>query len=216
MMTMRGAEPRECTSPSAGDSGLETAHCGDRYRDLKPLIQEMLSGVRRHRETTLLAGFDARGLVSAALDGVAAWIPQRALAALPDLESVETACYSVVETAVRSDEDGEDGDDRASRDGSRETADRGPALALNPLVPRTPDAIPPRVADWLAIWLEEFSIAMNELHPRAIEVVMLRVEACDERRIAEKLELPLRLVLRVLHDILGSCARRGKPASTTG
>jgi DNA-directed RNA polymerase specialized sigma24 family protein len=166
---------------------------------LKPLLQEMLAGVRRHRETALLAGFDSGGIVTAALHSVSIVAPQTALSQLRDMDAVRASFRLVLEQTL------EDQPEHAGeRHGARCTT-KGNTPSANASKPHDENVVP-----WLASWLEIFCSVMSEVHPKAIEVVMLRLEGCDNRQVARRLGLPLRLVKRIVHDIQQACERAEK------
>jgi hypothetical protein len=53
----------------------------------------------------------------------------------------------------------------------------------------------------LAGWLEHLHATLRAVHPAAVEMVGLRVEGCQDREIAERLGLGLRLLKRILRDL---------------
>jgi DNA-binding NarL/FixJ family response regulator len=172
---------------------MGNGHAGFAWvEQLKPLLLEMLAGVRRHRETALLAGFDSRGIVTAALQSVSLVVPQSALNHLRDMDAVKASLRLVLKHTLQAQSE-------CARDNPGERhMDRPAGVA---------EMQDEHVIQWLAVWLEIFCGVMNELHPKAIEVVMLRVEGCDNRQVARRLGLPLRLVKRVVHDIRQACER---------
>lgn len=181
-------------------SDMGNGHAGFVWvEQLKPLLLEMLAGVRRHRETTLLAGFDSRGIVAAALQSVSLVVPQSALNHLRDMDAVKASLRLVLKHTLQA-----QSECARANPGERHME---PGNAAHAGVARLRDE---QVIQWLAVWLEIFCGVMNELHPKAIEVVMLRVEGCDNRQVARRLGLPLRLVKRVVHDIRLACDRTEK------
>jgi hypothetical protein len=53
----------------------------------------------------------------------------------------------------------------------------------------------------LRSWIEGLGGAFREVHPTAIEIVALRRDGFQDRDIAERLKLPLRLVRRIMVDV---------------
>lgn len=175
---------------ATGSQGKESA-CAGLETNLQPLLQEMLVGVRRHRETALLAGFNGLGIVTAALCSISSLFPRSTYSFLGDVDTVNDYFNQVILQTLRDQSD---------------QLDTGICL---PLLPHTSPAVVDdkhneRVAQWLAVWLEQFCSIMNEFHPQAIEVVILRGEGCDSRQVARRLGLTHRLVKRIVRDILQS------------
>jgi hypothetical protein len=54
----------------------------------------------------------------------------------------------------------------------------------------------------LATWLDALYETARHTHPRAIDVLALRVEGWDDREIARKLGLGLRLTVRIRIDLV--------------
>jgi DNA-directed RNA polymerase specialized sigma24 family protein len=52
--------------------------------------------------------------------------------------------------------------------------------------------------DELAHWFSQLATTLNDAHPRAVEMLGLRLTGLGSREIAERLDLPFRLVDRVL------------------
>lgn len=180
-----------CSRSTSNQDQARSGHPGDGFQEkLTALLQEMLTGVRRHRETTLLAGFDSHWVVTAAMSGLPHYAPQAALAQLRDANEVNATFDWAVAYALR------DQPDDPCRDDDWPRHEPGKAL---PATEGEPHGT--LVTQWLATWLGRFCELLSELHPRAIEVVMLRVEGCDNRGVAQRLGLPLRLVTRVVADI---------------
>ena len=166
---------------------------------LTPLLQEMLAGVRRHRETALLAGFDSVGIATGALHSASILVPQAALSHLRDMQSVKNAFSLVLKQAFR---------ELPEHIGER--GYRQHTVQTNSANATTGEPSNEQVAQWLAVWLEQFCAIMNDVHPKAVEVVMLRAEGCDDRQAARRLGLPLRLVKRIVCDIQQACDRAEK------
>ncbi|MBI2481136.1 MAG: hypothetical protein HYV60_21620 [Planctomycetia bacterium] len=183
-----------------GRPDVGNGHAGFAWvEQLKPLLLEMLAGVRRHRETTLLAGFDSGGIATAALHSVSIVVPQTALRHLRDMDAVKTSFRMVLKHTLQ------DQPEHAHENRCTRHAERGTVASATVSDPQDE-----QVVRWLAVWLEIFCGVMNGVHPKAIEVVMLRVEGCDNRQVARRLGLPLRLVKRIVHDIRQACDRAEK------
>ncbi len=177
------------TENTCADLGLE--------EKLQALLQEMLVGVRHHRETTLLAGFDSLGIVVAALRGLSTCDPQTALSHLQDSETLSAVFNLVARQAV---------EDQPNTNIPLPSLRQSSHTLATASQQRTE-----QVTQHLAAWLEQFCLEMNLVHPKSIEVVILRFEGCGNRQIARRLGLTLRLVKRIVHDIhrVCQCASKG-------
>jgi hypothetical protein len=154
-----------------------------------PLLQALLIQLRRSRQTPLQFGIDSEGIADAALleffDGVQGDSRQRldwqlATGALDGLvaQCLQLECSSPGEEALIS-----------SGFPNPHSRCEMSALAL--------DATPHP----LVLWLERFYTVMSEVHPQAIDIVGLRVEGFEDRDIAKRLELGLRLVKGIVRDM---------------
>jgi hypothetical protein len=161
----------------------------DLEEQLRPVLQAMLVGIRRHRETPLLAAFDSHGIVAAALHSLSNGFPKVELDELPDWNVVTTVLnYLVQQSLTDEPQHGRAGTCMprgAQGDDASQMAHQLQEDAPHPLV----------------VWLEHFYTVIREVHPKGIEVVMLCLEGCDSREVARQLELPWRLCKRVIHDV---------------
>jgi hypothetical protein len=53
----------------------------------------------------------------------------------------------------------------------------------------------------LANWLQHVNLVFQAIHPAAIDILGLRLEGHEDREIAERVGLGLRLVRRILQDM---------------
>lgn len=172
--------------PSAGN-GLSDA---DLEEKLRSFLQDVLAGIRRHRETPLLAGFDSRGIVDTALQKFSTSAPQVDLEYLQDSETVNAVFNLLIKRALVDDLDHPKLrlclPDREQSNGAPATArQQRDGKASHPLT----------------VWLEQFYAVMSEVHPRALEIIALRVEGCGNHEVAQRLESTPRLVRRIVHDM---------------
>lgn len=157
---------------------------------LRSFLQAMLVGIRRHRETPLLAGFDSRGIVDSALQNCSTSDPQVILGHLQDSETVNAVFNLLVKRALIDDLDRPEASICLARG---EQSNAAPAIARQRPNEKAPHP--------LTVWLEQFYAVMSEVHPRALEIVALRVESYTNREIAQRLESTPRLVRRIVHDM---------------
>ncbi|MCI0626862.1 MAG: hypothetical protein L0387_35315 [Acidobacteria bacterium] len=170
---------------------------------LYPLLQALLAQLRRSRETPLQFGIDSEGIVTAAMKDFLAGVTdeqpgqwrdwQLVTVALDELiaQFLEPHCSSRREEAhlqfgIRNSEFG---------------IDWGLLRSVAPIEwrgTRTTNTASPHA---LVVWLERFYTVVREVQPRAIDIVGLRVEGFQDRDIAERLGLSLRLVKRIVQDM---------------
>ncbi len=162
-----------------GEVGLQS----DLQEKLEPALLEMLAGVRRHRETPLMAGVDSHGIVHAALQNLSVSASQVELDYLQDSETVEAILNLLIKQSLL------------------DEPDHSEARICSPRREQSRQQRNEQGPHPMAVWLEHFHAVMGEVHPEAVEIVILRVEGCDNREVAQRLGLPLRLVKRVVHDM---------------
>jgi hypothetical protein len=148
---------------------------------LQPLLQEMLARLRRYRDMPLQDGIDGAGIVQAALRSLSAGPSAAESSHLPDLGVVKVILDGLIERAL--------GDEGHSQEGERSVPAAGRL-----------DGAGGNGAG-LAVWLEHLHAALRGAHPAAVEIVGLRVEGCQDREIAQRLGLGLRLVRRIIRDL---------------
>ncbi len=175
--------------PGSQESG---GTCASLEKKFDPLLQKMLVGVRRHRETALLAGFNGQGIVTAAL--LSTQFPANSLSLLRNKDFLNTVFNKVVIRMIR---------DQPLQPHTETCSPHGPPDILD--VASDGEHYDPTVLQWLSAWLEKFCMTIDSFHPQAIGIVILRAEGCDERRTARRLGLTHRLVNRIVHDICQSC-----------
>lgn len=140
------------------------------------LLRAMLACLRRHRDTPLQDGIDRAGIVQAALRTVSASPCAPGSSHLADLESDLVLLDGLIAGSLRDEQ--------------------------SPPEPQPSAGRPDRPAgNDLAAWLEQLHAALHATHPAAVEVVALRVEGCQDREIAQRLGLGLRLVRRLIQDL---------------
>jgi hypothetical protein len=151
---------------------------------LQPLLQAMLVHLRRSRDTPLQFGIDAEGIVGAALNDFLAGLRQGDMDRWQDWRRVTQGLDASVRQAL------------ASERPASPQAGHNPARATPSNREEGAPTLPPLVA-----WLERFYAVLHEVHPRAMEIVALRVEGFQDRDIAERLGMGLRLVRRIVEDM---------------
>ena len=162
----------------------------DLAEQLEPVLQEMIAGIRRHRETPLLAGFDSTGIVDAASQSLLASNPNVKLVHLQDWEAVKLVFNLLVVRAFEDD-----------RDHAEDSLAVSPNGRGNDRLASAREQGNGKVAHPWAVWLEQLHTVMQEVHPKAIEIMGLRLDGYKNREIAKQLELTVRLVRRIVHDM---------------
>jgi hypothetical protein len=165
------------------------------------LLQALLAQLRRARETPLQFGIDSEGIVDAALkdyfSGARGSSPWR------DWQ-VQTAMLDTLVAQFLQPEWSSRREEAHSRFGMRQE-ESGVDQSLVPSAASVQERgieITDAVASHpLAVWLDRFYRVMTGVQPRAIDIVTLRVEGFQDRDIAERLELGLRLVRRIIQDM---------------
>ena len=167
-----------------------------------PLLQALLVHLRRSRQTPLQFGIDSERIVGAALQEFFAGVADSdshqwqdwhfATAALDELvaQCLRPQCGGHREGALISCgfPDPHSGFEMGLLASAAMTRECGA-----PTAEATPHS--------LVLWLERFYTLMSDVQPRAIDIVELRVEGFEDRDIAERLELGVRLVKQVVQDM---------------
>lgn len=148
---------------------------------LRPLLKEMLACLRRHRDTPLQEGIDSAGIVQAAMRTVSAGPRASGSSHLADLEIDPAILDGLIAGALRDEHD---------------LAESQPPVPSGGRLDRSAGN-----GAGLAVWLEQLHAELHATHPAAIEIVGFRVEGCQDREIAQRLGLGLRLVRRIIHDL---------------
>jgi hypothetical protein len=174
---------------------LKEAWANEDAKDVPPnleekyfaLLQVLLTLLRRARETPLQFGIDSDGIVTAAL--------REFLSQAPQTRSGPNQNWPLVTAAL----------DRLlvrSLGGNTHQPFAAP-VTKGCRVLSAPDAqsFEEPVPHPLAVWLERLFAILSEIQPRAVEIVALRVEGFEDRDLAERLGLGLRLVRRIVADV---------------
>lgn len=182
------------------------------YREekIQPLLREMLSRARRARETPLQFGLDSAEIVDAAVNDFLACSADVELSQLQDWEMVEAVFDMLISRALR-DDGAHHGTEHRSpltqrpRFGDSTVNEEAKAHADEP--PEEEDTQHPLVG-----WLKRSRALMQRVHPAGIQIVELRVDGYQNREIAERLGLGLRLVNRIVDDMRTSWERATEEA----
>ena len=163
-------------------------------QSLQPLLEALLGELRRARETPLQFGIDSEGIVSAALKTFLAGDADNGLAARDDWPSATMALDRLVARLLHPQADCES-------DALIYSTSEGRALDRVAGSNRPDSPAAKATTHPLAAWLERFYTIMTEVQPRAVEIVMLRVNGFNARDVAERLGLGLRMVQRITDDM---------------
>jgi hypothetical protein len=172
----------------------------DLEQRLRPLLQDLLTRVRRTKETPLRFGVEDPGIVDAAVADFLAGDVDVELGRVQDWTVVQGIFDMLIERAL-------DDDD------TRQAPEHRPLCVEQPGPghrdgndPSTDSAEPPVQTGQhpLAAWLTRGRVLMQRVHPLAMEVVELRVQGRDNREVADRLGLGLRLVKRLVGDVRAS------------
>jgi hypothetical protein len=152
---------------------------------LTMLLQDLLARIRRARETPLEFGLDSAAIARAAWRVVLSGLPD---APSLDGQAVTAGLDRLVQEAIQDEYAVPGVDSGRVQDDAIACIDAGDALAA---------------------WLEQLLRVQRAVHPRALEILALRLEGCQDREIALRLGFGLRLVRRILGDL-----RAAREAST--
>ena len=162
------------------------------------LLRALLAQLRRSRQTPLQFGIDSEGIVAAALKQFFASAAGNDLRPCQDWQFATAVLDELVAQFLQP--------------GCRSLLTSAPTT--RGCDAQTEDIASPRP---LAIWLERFYTVMTEVQPRALDIAALRVEGLEDRDIAERLELGLRLVKRIVQDMRSQwTVAVGVPPAPTG
>src|SRR5262245_40584139 len=161
--------------------------------EVQPLLQAMLAYLRRARATPLQFGIDSDRIGSAALceclgETAAARDEER------DWSLVITTLDELVADILKAGDYLVDGRNSGFARGLVKPI----ATASQPNGASRREAPPGHP---LADWLDRFHAVMCERHPRAVEMVAMKVEGFEDRDVAERLKLGLRLVKQIAEDL---------------
>jgi hypothetical protein len=197
--TGRGSIGPHRRPSTRGDGQLGSAVPVRSSRDLeatvRPLLHGMLRGLDRFRQTPLNLEIDCIGIVSSSIQMFAPGSPLRDAGVLEGGHGLIPALNAIFVGALRDDLPPEETRSSpvsyppaASED--EHHFDTGQSDRHDGV-----DVIP------LAQWLEQAYRTMRAVDTRAIEIVRLRVEGYTHREIAQRLDLGLRMVLRMMADV---------------
>ena len=160
----------------------ETKNESTLEEELRPLLNVLLAHVRRARETPLQFGIDSEEIVGVTLKTLGTdliinrwggwWIVTMALDKLIDRSLHEERM-----------------DCLALQHSQHIQSVTGPGIDDS------------NTSHPLAKWLDCIYTAMTIVQPRAIEILALRLEGFDDRDIAQRLGMGLRLVKRIIEDM---------------
>jgi hypothetical protein len=151
--------------------------------ELHPLLQALLAHVRRARQTPLQFGIDSEGIVAAALKDLGS--SEGRSGPWEDGPIVTAALNKLVDRFLQNEPMSSVTEGRSPRLKPSTRRDSGDTNASHPL----------------ANWLDCLYTTMSDVQPRAIEILGLRVEGFQDRDIAERLGLGLRLVKHIIEDM---------------
>jgi len=158
------------------------------------LLQSMLTPIYRSHDAPLQFQIDSGAIVNAALRAFLATVSVDQPALLQDWHRVTSVFDILIERALLDEVDERkppsDEQNRTMAD-ERYTTEKDAAEKQNAVTNAQP----------LVVWLEHFYTVVYGVNPRAVEIVGRRVEGCTIREVAEQLELPLRLVQRIIQDV---------------
>jgi hypothetical protein len=151
-----------------------------------------------HQRDPLRFGVEDPGIVDAAVGDFLAGDANVELSRVQDWTVVQVIFDTLIERALRDDETHKAPEHRPLRleqpgsgngggnDPSAQTAEPAVQTGQHPL----------------AAWLKRGRVLMQRVHPLAMEIVELRVQGRDNREVADRLGLGLRLVKRLVGDVL--------------
>ncbi len=166
----------------------------------QPLLHELVVRVRRFRETPLQEDLDSQGIAQASLHSFLSGIPEQERGPFRNWETTRTALDSLVLGVLLGDRPSAIGH-RPSAIGQKDcdsTDSRQPtADSRQPTADGSGSGKPPA----LAAWLDRFHQTLGEVHPKAFDLLGLRLEGCSNRDLAQRFGMGLRLVQRILGDL---------------
>ncbi|MBI3467038.1 MAG: hypothetical protein HY000_28825 [Planctomycetes bacterium] len=154
-----------------------------------PLLQEVLAILRRRRETPLQSVAEGPSM-DACCVFARRYFPAESQSQ-PSAVGLRSALNQLVQQLL------DDGQSPASREccwARPIPVDDGPESE--------------EVEKTLRVWIEDLCAVLREGHPRAIEIAAWRGDGFQERDVAERLVLPLRLLRRIVSDVRAAWQRR--------
>lgn len=157
-----------------------------------PLFEGMLSHLRRSRETPLQFEIDSQGIVTAVLIAVPLdGIPAHETSPEADWKTLKGALDSLAARFLREE----------YANGETIGRDHGSSGPPSDRLRHDDPGSPASLRGLLATWLERYYRLMREASPQAIDIAALRAEGYQDRDIAERLGLGLRLVRRIVREM---------------
>lgn len=175
----------------------------ERYQ---PLLKDILIHAHRSRETPLRFGIDSDGIINSALRSF--FLAQNARTAedSPDWQSVQAVFDALVQRALADQREPQSGLCRSRFDKLPNSSNGRPVSPAAAGSANNKNAPHP-----LAVWLEHFHAVLRGVHPQAIEIVRLRMDASTNRDVAQQLGLGLYLVKRIIEDLRRTLGTEARP-----
>ena len=159
--------------------------------EVQPLLQALLAHLLRARATPLQFGIDSERIVSAALQECLGDAAGSTEAGERDWKSVTTVLDDLVTEVLQP----------ARPPCGRVNPGFGASLQQPVATNLSSGDCGIKASHPFADWLDRFHAVMCERHPRAAEIVAMKVEGFEDRDVAERLKLGLRLVKQVAEDL---------------
>lgn len=168
---------------------------------LTPLVLELLARLRRFRDTPLLEDLDSAGIAQDCWNSFLSNLPRQEQGAFQDWQATLAALDCLIESALP-----ETLNPAGQLPGQLPTpepdASNGPGASVAGPGCKHPPS--------LAAWLEGVHQSLGEVHSKSFELLGLRLEGYAPRDLAQKFNLGLRQIQRVLGDLRQAWKRRGR------
>lgn len=158
---------------------------------LQPLLQELIARLRPYREAFMLEGVDCSSLAQTGLQAFLGKVPKKDQSLLQDWHNVEPILTLLVQRTLQKEGENSEAAGPAERGHGGESLNG--AAGKEQTGEKTSQA--------LASWLERFQTILRSVHPKAIDMVDLRLDGHSNRDLAQRLGMGLRLVQRVFADM---------------
>jgi hypothetical protein len=162
----------------------------------QPVLKQILTSAQRAPDTPLRFGIDSEEIVAAALKSFSMGEAAEDARCSQDWTIVSSVFESLLKRGL------------VDEPAWRAEAEQRPLARQTPVSRHGGNGDAPgngarsngRGLHPLAAWLEQFYGRVRGVHPRAIEIVALRMEEYTSREIAQRLGIGLRLVHRIIED----------------
>lgn len=169
---------------------------------LTPLVLELLARLRRFRETPLQEDLDSAGIARDCWNSFLSSLPRPEQGAFQDWQATLAALDCLIESVLPETPNPAGQLSAQLPTPEPDTAGNGPGSSVAGHGCQHPPT--------LAAWLDDVHRSLGEVHSKSFELLGLRLEGYAPRDLAQKFNLGLRQIQRVLGDLRQAWKMKGR------